>query len=171
MTGDEGLKTRAGMLGDLAHPPPPPFHVHLNPLLLLLLLLLRSYAGFIAAHATLASGDVDLCLVPEVPVVLGDGPASILTHLRNVVARKGHAVVVVAEGAGEEEMAAECLAAGKTVEVDGGGNRKLPPVGEWLQRRVTEYFAAAGLPAAVRYIDPSYTIRSGACVLACGVAE
>jgi len=56
------------------------------------------YAGFIAAYATLASGDVDCVLVPELPVALS-GPCSILEHLRRVVAAQGHAVVVVAEGA------------------------------------------------------------------------
>ena len=65
--------------------------------------LMGRYAGFIAAHASLASGDVDLCLIPEVPVALG-GPASVLRHLQQVVAARGHAVVVVAEGAGEEDM-------------------------------------------------------------------
>ena len=53
-------------------------------------------AGFLAAFATLASQDVDLCLVPEVPIVLEDA----LPHLERVVDKKGHAVVVVAEGVG-----------------------------------------------------------------------
>lgn len=58
-------------------------------------------AGFIAAHATLAAGDVDLCLVPEVPLVL-EGETGCLEHLKRVVDAKGYAVVVVAEGAGED---------------------------------------------------------------------
>jgi 6-phosphofructokinase 1 len=62
--------------------------------------LMGRHAGFIAAHATMASGDVDLCLIPEVPVVFS-GPASFGAHVQAVIRRKGHAVVVVAEGAGE----------------------------------------------------------------------
>lgn len=58
-------------------------------------------AGFIAVHATLASGDVDLCLVPEVSIEL-DGENGILMFLKKRLAQNGHAVIVVAEGAGEE---------------------------------------------------------------------
>jgi 6-phosphofructokinase 1 len=78
-------------------------------------------AGFIATHATLASGDVDLCLVPEVAIEL-EGELGCLPFLMNRVKDQGHAVVVVAEGAGEELL-------GKNLETDAGGNRKLPPIG------------------------------------------
>jgi len=78
-------------------------------------------AGFIAVHATLASGDVDLCLVPEVAIEL-DGENGCLPFLFNRVKEQGHAVVVVAEGAGEDLL-------GKSAEVDKGGNRKLPAIG------------------------------------------
>ena len=78
-------------------------------------------AGFIAAHATLASGDVDLCLVPEVNIEL-DGEDGCLPYLMKRVSEQGHAVVVVAEGAGEDLL-------GKSSEKDKGGNRKLPPIG------------------------------------------
>lgn len=78
-------------------------------------------AGFIAVHATLASGDVDLCLVPEVAIEL-DGPSGCLPFLMERVQKQGHAVVVVAEGAGEELL-------GKSAETDAGGNRKLPAIG------------------------------------------
>ena len=79
--------------------------------------LMGRHAGFIAAHATLASGDVDLCPIPEVKVEL-DGKYGILGHISRVLEKKGHAVVVVAEGAGEELV-------GASAEVDAGGNRKL----------------------------------------------
>ena len=52
-----------------------------------------------AAHATLSSGDVDLCLIPEAPIEL-KGENSCLEHLARTVAARGHAVVVVSEGAG-----------------------------------------------------------------------
>lgn len=78
-------------------------------------------AGFIAVHSTLASGDVDLCLAPELAIEL-DGPQGCLPFLMKRVAEQGHAVVVVAEGAGEELL-------GKSAETDAGGNRKLPAIG------------------------------------------
>jgi len=109
-------------------------------------------AGFIAAHATLASGDVDLCLVPEVAIEL-EGESGCLPYLMKRVSEQGHAVVVVAEGAGEDLL-------GKSQETDKGGNRKLPPIGEFLKGKISEYFKANGMESTVKYIDPSYMIRS-----------
>lgn len=109
-------------------------------------------SGFIAVHATLASGDVDLCLVPEIPIVL-EGEEGCLPFLMNRVKANGHAVIVVAEGAGEELL-------GQSAEVDAGGNRKLPAIGEFMKKKVTEYFAQHGMVATVKYLDPSYMIRS-----------
>lgn len=70
------------------------------------------------------TGDIDLCLVPEIPLTaeLLRGPGGYLSFLLQRVKERGHAVVVVAEGAGEELC-------GKSVEVDKGGNRKLPKIG------------------------------------------
>jgi len=109
-------------------------------------------AGFIAAHATLAAGDVDLCLVPEVPLVL-DGETGCLEHLKRVVDEKGYAVVVVAEGAGEDILGQNC-------EVDAGGNRKLPAIGSFIKDQINAFFKKCGTPATVKFIDPSYMIRS-----------
>jgi 6-phosphofructokinase 1 len=109
-------------------------------------------AGFIATHATMASGDVDLCLVPEVAIEL-EGPNGCLPFLLERVRKQGHAVIVVAEGAGEELL-------GTSMEVDAGGNKKLPPIGEFLKQKVVEYFAKNDEEATVKYIDPSYMIRS-----------
>lgn len=80
-------------------------------------------SGYIAAHATLGSGDVDLCLLPEIPIVL-DGPTGCLPHLWDRVKKKGYAVVVVAEGAGEELL-------GASTETDASGNKKLPQIGKY----------------------------------------
>ena len=80
-------------------------------------------------HATLASADVDLCLVPELAIEL-EGEQGCLPFLMQRVEKQGHAVVVVAEGAGEELL-------GKSAEVDAGGNRKLPAIGvrsRWTRR-------------------------------------
>ena len=109
-------------------------------------------AGFIAAHATMASSDVDLCLVPEVPIVL-EGEKGCLPHLMRRVAQQGYAVVVVAEGAGEDVL-------GTSAETDASGNKKLPAIGEFMKQQITDYFAKHGKVATVKYIDPSYTVRS-----------
>lgn len=109
-------------------------------------------AGFIAVHATLASGDVDLCLIPEVPIVL-EGERGCLPHLAQRVQQKGHAVVVVAEGAGEELL-------GQSAEKDASGNKKLPAIGQFLKEKIGVYFKSQGQPSTVKYIDPSYMVRS-----------
>lgn len=90
-------------------------------------------AGFIAVHATLASGDVDLCLVPEVNIEL-EGEHGCLPFLYDRVKSQGHAVVVVAEGAGEELL-------GKSTEKDKGGNRKLPAIGVSLDFYFISFFS------------------------------
>jgi len=109
-------------------------------------------SGFIAAHATMASTDVDLCLVPEVPLVL-EGENGCLPYLMKRVKNKGYAVVVVAEGAGEDVL-------GESSETDASGNKKLPAIGEFMKKAITSYFEKNGEIATVKYIDPSYTIRS-----------
>jgi 6-phosphofructokinase 1 len=115
--------------------------------------LMGRHSGFIAAHATLASGDVNFCLVPEVPLVLEE-PGGFLAALEARLAEKHHAVVVVAEGAGQD------LVADGTPARDPSGNVKLKDIGIFLRDRILAHFAAKGIDGAVRYIDPSYTIRS-----------
>ena len=115
--------------------------------------LMGRHAGFIAAHATLASGEVDLCLVPEVPIEL-EGTYGVLPHVQRVLSVKGKAVIVVAEGAGEELVGASAKAA------DAGGNKALPEIGPFFKSALSSYFAAQGIEVTVKYIDPSYMIRS-----------
>lgn len=109
-------------------------------------------SGFIAVHAVLASGDVDLCLVPEVAIEL-EGEDGCLPFLKQRVAEQGHAVVVVAEGAGEELL-------GTSTEKDASGNKKLPKIGVLMKEKIEEYFKNSGDVATVKFIDPSYMIRS-----------
>lgn len=109
-------------------------------------------SGFIAAGATLASGEVNYCLIPEQPFQL-EGPAGLLATLEARLARKAHAVIVVAEGAGQD------LLAGIPVERDASGNIKHGDIGIFLREAINAGFRAAGKPVNVRYIDPSYTIR------------
>jgi len=70
--------------------------------------LMGRHAGYIACFASIASGAVDLCLLPELEISVS-GPNSHLEHLRRVLKERGHAVVVVAEGAGEEILGARCV--------------------------------------------------------------
>jgi 6-phosphofructokinase 1 len=116
--------------------------------------LMGRHSGFIAAHATLASGDVNFCLVPEVPLVL-DGADGFLAALEARLAAKHHALVAVAEGAGQELMAD-----GGAPARDPSGNVKLKDVGTFLRDRITAHLQAKRIDGVVRYIDPSYTIRS-----------
>lgn len=114
--------------------------------------LMGRHSGFIAVHSTMCSGEVDLCLVPEVPVVT-EGEKGCFAHVRRVLERKGHALIVVAEGAGEEIL-------GQSATTDAGGNRKLPELGVWLKEELGHHFKGLGVPITVKYIDPSYMIRS-----------
>jgi 6-phosphofructokinase 1 len=109
-------------------------------------------AGFLAAFAALGSGDVDLVLIPEVPIVL-EGPNGILPFLRRRIKEQGYAVVVVAEGAGEELL-------GVSEVKDAGGNRALPEIGPYIQKMAREYFARFDEEATIKYVDPSYSVRS-----------
>jgi 6-phosphofructokinase 1 len=113
------------------------------------------HAGFIAAAATLASQNVNFCFVPEVPFAL-EGRHGFLEVLAERLDRSRHAVVVIAEGAGQN------LVAGLPSETDASGNPRLADIGAHLKQRIVGFFAQAGRPVDVKYIDPSYIIRSTA---------
>ncbi|MEJ5913048.1 ATP-dependent 6-phosphofructokinase [Pseudokineococcus sp. 1T1Z-3] len=118
--------------------------------------LMGRHSGFIACYAALAQNDADFVLIPEVPFVL-DGPGGFLECLRRRVDTQGHALVVAAEGAGQE-LFTEADAEGGLV--DASGNKRLQDVGRLLRQKITEDFAAHGRELNLRYIDPSYVIRS-----------
>ena len=109
-------------------------------------------SGFIAAGAAVASQEVNFVLVPEVSLHL-DGPKGFLAALHRRMLDRHHAVVVVAEGAGQDLMAQE---AG----LDKSGNRKKADVGIFLRDRIAAYFREKGTEVNLKYIDPSYVIRS-----------
>ena len=109
-------------------------------------------SGFIAAHTSLAQSDVNFCLIPESPFDL-DGPNGLLENLKRRILERGHAVILVAEGAGQEF-------APPTGETDASGNIKYHDIGIFLKERIKQYFKDEGIPTSVKYIDPSYIIRS-----------
>lgn len=117
--------------------------------------LMGRHSGFVACQAALASADVDLVLIPEIAAHL-EGERGVLGNLDRVLAKKGNAVVVVAEGAAQELMADEASADG----TDKSGNAKLKDIGVFLRERITEHYRKAGKEVTLKYIDPSYMIRS-----------
>jgi 6-phosphofructokinase 1 len=114
--------------------------------------LMGRHSGFIACYAALARSGADVVLIPEVPFEL-DGQHGLLAHLQRRVQERGHAVVVAAEGAGQHLLDAHD---GR----DASGNTRLQDIGPYLRRRIGDHFADAGIETSIRYIDPSYAIRS-----------
>jgi len=109
-------------------------------------------SGFIAAYTALAANDVNFVLIPEVEFEL-EGENGFLKHLENRLLRRHHAVIVVAEGAGQNFFKGD-------FEKDKSGNLKFKDIGLYLKQRITEYFKEKDIPFTIKYIDPSYTIRS-----------
>ena len=116
--------------------------------------LMGRHSGFIACQSAIASTDVDAVLIPEVPVRL-EGEHGLLEYLDRRLKRNRHAVIVVAEGAGQE-LCAE--AAG--TQTDPSGNAKLGDIGTVLKDRVVEHFRRKRTEVTLKYLDPSYHIRS-----------
>jgi 6-phosphofructokinase 1 len=111
------------------------------------------HAGFIAAGATVASQDVNFTLVPEVPFKL-NGPHGFLAVLKERIVKRSHAVIVVAEGAGQD------LLERSRTDLDASGNVKLMDIGPFLREKIETYFKAEQIPVVMRYFDPSYLVRS-----------
>lgn len=109
-------------------------------------------SGFIATATTLASHETNFCLIPEVPFDL-DGPNGFLSHLEDRIRTHHHAVIIVAEGAGQELLTT-------TNQVDASGNKKLADIGLYLRDKINEYFANKGIHINLKYVDPSYQVRS-----------
>jgi len=111
-------------------------------------------SGFVAAYATLANSDVNFCFIPEVPLIL-EGEDGFLRALEMRLDRKHHAVIVVAEGVGGQ------LTDEKGVQKrDASGNIVREDIGLVLKERITKYFKERKKPLSLKYIDPSYMIRS-----------
>ena len=106
-------------------------------------------SGFIAAYSVLVSGQVNFCLVPEVPFTLD----KFLAALERRLEQRQHALIVVAEGAGQDLLA-------RSGERDASGNIKFGDVGLFLRDAITRHFQRLGVEISLKYIDPSYAIRS-----------
>ncbi len=106
-------------------------------------------SGFIAALSTLVDNQVNFCLIPEVPFSL----EGLLEALRKRIERRGHAVIVAAEGAGQDLV-------GTTGEQDASGNIRYGDIGLFLRDHIKGYFKRIGTEINLKYIEPSYIIRS-----------
>jgi 6-phosphofructokinase 1 len=118
-----------------------------------LIKLMGRHSGFIAATAVLAQQDVNFVLIPEIDFDL-NGPSGLLSALEKRLNDRKHAVIVVAEGAGQKFFES------KKNERDASGNIKLKDIGIYLKEAIGAYFAGKGIDISIKYIDPSYMIRS-----------
>ncbi len=112
-------------------------------------------SGHIATGAALALSDVNYVLIPEVPFDL-EGENGFLKVLEQRLLKRNHCVILVAEGAGQGLMHRE----GEPVETDASGNPRLHDIGPFLKTRIEDYFKKKDMEVNLKYIDPSYTIRS-----------
>ncbi|OIS99806.1 PREDICTED: ATP-dependent 6-phosphofructokinase 6-like [Nicotiana attenuata] len=114
-------------------------------------------SGFIAMYATLASRDVDCCLIPESPFYL-EGCGGLFEYIEHRLKENGHMVIVIAEGAGQELVSESLRCTGKQ---DPSGNKLLQDVGLWISERIKEHFSKQKkMLINLKYIDPTYMIRA-----------
>jgi 6-phosphofructokinase 1 len=117
-----------------------------------LIKLMGRESGFIATTTAIASHECNFCLIPEIPFDLEE-ENGLLDHLEKRLLRRHHAVVIVAEGAGQNLQKA-------TGEKDASGNIKLSDIGIYLRDKITAHFEAKHIHTNLKYIDPSYQVRS-----------
>lgn len=118
-----------------------------------LIKLMGRESGWIAASASIANSNVNFCLIPEEPFDL-DGPNGFFEHLLHRLEYKDHAVVVVAEGAGQH------LIPHAGEETDESGNVRLADIGFFLRGKMKQWFTEKGEEVNIKYFDPGYSIRS-----------
>ena len=109
-------------------------------------------AGFIAAEASMASGNVDICLVPEVDFKL-NGKNRLLEKITTILKKKDYLLIVVSEGAGQNLLE-------KTGKLDPSGNLIFGDIGIFLKQEISNYLSKKKVLFSLKYIDPSYIIRS-----------
>ncbi|CAN0907277.1 ATP-dependent 6-phosphofructokinase 3 [Linum grandiflorum] len=114
-------------------------------------------SGFIAMYATLASRDVDCCLIPESPFYL-EGKGGVFEFIRKRLKENGHMVIVIAEGAGQDLLTESLRSMDQQ---DASGNKLHQDVGFWISQRIKDHFAKEHKMAInLKYIDPTYMIRA-----------
>ncbi|XP_038700302.1 ATP-dependent 6-phosphofructokinase 3 isoform X2 [Tripterygium wilfordii] len=119
--------------------------------------LMGRYSGFIAMYATLASRDVDCCLIPESPFYL-EGKGGLLKFIEKRLKENGHMVIVVAEGAGQDRVSESLQSMD---DQDASGNKLLQDVGLWISHKIKDHFAKHQKTVInLKYIDPTYMIRA-----------
>jgi 6-phosphofructokinase 1 len=114
--------------------------------------LMGRQSGFIAVHTVLAVHEANFVLIPEIRFDI-EGPNGLLRHLEDRLARRSHAVIVVAEGAGQEYLQSDGAK-------DASGNVKLGDIGVFLRDAISAHFKKKNIDVSIKYIDPSYMIRS-----------
>jgi len=118
-----------------------------------LIKLMGRHSGFLATTAALAKQDVNFVLIPEIDIDL-EGPKGLFAALEQRLKTRKHAVIVVAEGAGQKFFENE------EVHYDASGNIKLNDIGLFLKEKIKGYFQEKKIDVSIKYIDPSYMIRS-----------
>jgi 6-phosphofructokinase 1 len=118
-----------------------------------LIKLMGRHSGFLAATAALAQQDANFVLVPEIDIDLY-GEHGFLNALENRLRISKHAVIITAEGAGQNFFK------NQKKEYDASGNLKLNDIGIFLKNEISKWFKEKNIPASLKYIDPSYMIRS-----------
>jgi len=118
--------------------------------------LMGRYSGFIAMYATLASRDVDCCLIPESPFYM-DGEGGLLQYIERRLKENRHMVIVVAEGAGQDIIAKSIPA---SEQQDASGNKLFLDIGLWLTHKIKDHFKSKKVEMTIKYIDPTYMIRA-----------
>ena len=118
-----------------------------------LIKLMGRHSGFLAATAALAQQDANFVLIPEVDFYLY-GKTGFLQALENRLMHRKHAVIIVAEGAGQH------LFDDHEKQYDPSGNVILQDIGVFLKDKISQWFKAKDIPISLKYIDPSYIIRS-----------
>ncbi len=110
-------------------------------------------SGFIAANAALSTQEANFVLIPEMPFSI-HGEQGFLSALRKRLERSHHALIIVGEGAGQ------FLFDGGQLDKDLSGNKKFKDIGLYLKSVISEEFKKDGFAHTIKYIDPSYIIRS-----------
>ncbi|GAB4842318.1 ATP-dependent 6-phosphofructokinase 3 [Ancistrocladus abbreviatus] len=118
--------------------------------------LMGRYSGFIAMYATLASRDVDCCLIPESPFYL-EGAGGLFEYIEKRLKENGHMVLVIAEGAGQDLLDESMR---PMEQQDASGNRLLQDVGLWISQKIKDHFNVKKMTINVKHIDPTYMIRA-----------